>query len=368
MVLADIESYLSKKIGLDPNTIGSRKLQRAITKRCQACGVADMEAYWKLLQRSAEEFTELVEQIVIPETWFFRDRQPFEFLKAHVQSNHLHRADHPPLKILSVPCSTGEEPYSIAIILLEAGLSVKQFAIDAIDISHHAIVKARRAIYTKNSFRGPEVIDRNRYFRQIPEGQELVPWVQSAVTFKQGNLLNLVSLLQHRYDIIFCRNLLIYLEDRACTQAMTLFDRLLAPGGLLFVGASETSKVPGDRFASVRKPFTFAYSKARASSPITSSNAISIPPAPIPSPAQRKLTSIPAPPVSSPQPLAPRSQPLSTFSRPTQAITPTPQLDLEVVRNLADQGKLEDAVALCHRYLEADRTHPEAYILLGELY
>lgn len=261
MVLAAIETLLSQKIGIDPSIIGSRKIARATEIRSSACGSPDLNTYFKVLQTSPQEFEELVEQIVVPETWFFRDRKSFDFLTNWVRSEWLPKSTRTELRLLSVPCSSGEEPYSIAIALMEAGLPTNRFSIDAIDISFQAIAKAQRAIYGKNSFRGEAYIDRSRYFQPTPEGYEVLPSVRSRVNFRQGNLLNAFSATQVKYDIIFCRNLLIYLEPSACTQVLNILERLLLNSGLLFVGAAETGKINGDRFTSVRQSFTFAYRK-----------------------------------------------------------------------------------------------------------
>lgn len=262
MVLSAIATLLNQAIGLDPDTLGSNRIARAVENRRLGCKLPDMESYWVRLQTSTLELEELIELLIVPETWFFRDGKPFDYLKTYVTDQWRLLPNRNILQLLSVPCSTGEEPYSMAIALLEAGLHPKQFAIDAIDISHRSLAKAKRGVYTKNSFRGDAWTERERYFQQTAEGYELCQSVRELVNFQQGNVMTSLALTQKQYDIIFCRNLLIYLQSEACSQVLAAIDRLLRPGGLLFVGASETAKIVADQYTSTRKPFTFAYRKS----------------------------------------------------------------------------------------------------------
>lgn len=352
MVLAEIATLLSQKVGLDPST-SSKRIARAVASRQAICGLSDPQAYLTLVRTSLPELEELMEQLVVPETWFFRDRKPFDYLQERVISEWPSTRR---LQLLSVPCSTGEEPYSIAIALLAAGLSPARFTIDAIDISHQSIARAKRGIYPKNSFRGEEWIDRNRYFQQTAEGFELNQSIRSLVNFQQGNVLTLLPILSKQYDIVFCRNLLIYLQPEACSQVLQMLDRLLLPGGFLFVGASETSKIDTVQYASVRQSFTFAFRKLETG------------PQPLPqvrgvggtggvetrdrgvggNKSRRNIKS--------------KSLPLCSLA----ASTPPP--DLQTVKKLADEGQLEKATALCQTYLSHHPTSAAAHILLGQIY
>lgn len=360
MVLSAIATLLSKTIGLDPDTIGSNRIARAAENRRVSCKLPDMESYWARLQTSASELEELIELLIVPETWFFRDGKPFDYLKTYVTSQW-QLLPRNPLQLLSVPSSTGEEPYSMAITLLEAGLHPKQFAIDAIDISHRSLAKAKRGVYTKNSFRGDAWTGRERYFQQTAEGYELCQPVRKLVNFQQGNVMTSLALNQKQYDIIFCRNLLIYLQSETCSQVLKALDRLLTPGGLLFVGASETGKIVADQYASVRQPFTFAYRKSEPSLPHWQVGSR----------------------LATPQTHAKQSLGVKNYSAPdSQQIKasdpsassnnlspePTRSLDLQTVRKLADDGQEAEAITLCKSYLVHHPTSAAAYTLLGELY
>ncbi len=261
MSLEAIEALLRERIGLDAASLGSKAISRAVENRRVACRLATINAYWQHLRRSSQELEELTEQVVVPETWFFRDQEPFRLLSLQVHSQQLLRSTSTILRVLSIPCSTGEEPYSIAMTLLDAGLSAKTFCIDAVDISHKALAKAERAIYSKRSFRNKEHPAKQRYFEETAAGYELKEPVRKAVNFIHGNLLNPWFLGQQQYDVIFCRNLLIYFSAEARSQALRTLNRLLQPKGLLFVGSAETGQMAHEPLDPVRHPFAFAYRK-----------------------------------------------------------------------------------------------------------
>ncbi len=345
MVQAAIEALLRHKIGLDANSIGSRTIQRAVEQRQIACGLPDRAAYLHYLQTVAKELEELIETVVVPETSFFRDTEPFVYLSQYVTSQWL-KANFTILRVLSVPCSTGEEPYSIAMTLLDSGLNPNQFCIDAVDISKRALLKAKQGIYSKRSFRGGD--DRagvkQRYFEPIADSYQVRPFVRDTVKFLQGNLLNPGFLAGGKYQIIFCRNLLIYLDGAARNRGMQALDRALAPGGLFFVGAAETGQIPAN-YTSIRHPFAFAYRKGdSASAPGYGLRVPNVLPK-----VTRAITT-----------------PDSQFQPPPTIRAVSSQL--EIAKQLADRGQLIEAAKLGESYLSANRTHAEAYILLGEIY
>ena len=378
MSLPKIETLLSQKIGIAANIIGSHKIAKAAETRQIACNLPDLDTYFKVLQTSTPELEELIEKIVVPETWFFRDRKPFDFLINYVRSEWLNKSGSTKLRLLSVPCSSGEEPYSMAIALLEAGLSVNRFSIDAIDISKQAIAKAQRGIYGKNSFRGEDWIKRDRYFQQTVAGYEIIAPVRNLVNFRQGNLLDIFNTTETKYNIIFCRNLLIYLEPTASTQVFNTLDHLLLPNGLLFVGAAETGKVPSHPFISIRQSFTFAYRKSdiiQLQSPLRETSASTELKQSLPL-NKSHITQIEQPRTragnTSSTAIVTRQ---STSQLPSKAIQSTDKVSstkthsgLELARQLADVGQVEKAINHCQEYLVRNFTNVEAYTLLGTLY
>lgn len=369
MILDQIATLLSSRIGVDARILGDRTLHRAVENRRITCGLRDLDAYFKRLQTVRLEFDALVEQLVVSETWFFRDRKPFDFLVQFVRSEWLLKPTVDRLRVLSVPCATGEEPYSIAIALLEAGLTANRFSIDAIDISHLAIAKAQKAIYGKHSFRGEDWVERHRYFQPIEHQTAVCPLVRDTVNFRQGNLLEVFASSAAQYDVIFCRNLLIYIEPLACEQMLHTLHRLLAPDGLLFVGASEMGKIPSDRFVYLRQPFTFAYQKV---------NAVQRQPPSAPAERPKRETVSPQPSVPTAQAIV-RSATTRLPQSPRTATTATRSLipsipntastsELQQAKAFADAGHLQAAIRCCKAYLDRHFTDADAYTLLGTLY
>lgn len=167
MAFNHIKKMLKKNIGLHADTVGVSSIERAISHRMSHVGVSTASSYYSLIKKDKKELGELIEEVVVPETWFFRNKSPFEALRECVVemgfvNGKFGNAD--PLKILSLPCATGEEPYSIAMALLDSGLSENDFHVYGVDVSKRALTKARRAIYGQHSFREDSVNIKDRFF------------------------------------------------------------------------------------------------------------------------------------------------------------------------------------------------------------
>jgi chemotaxis protein methyltransferase WspC len=175
MAYSKIKEILNVRIGLHADSVGDSSIERAIGHRMHAIGITRMASYLERLSKDENEIDELVEEVVVPETWFFRNSIPFKTMVDCVQELRLikkHRV-HDILKILSIPCSTGEEPYSISMSLLDGGLKAGEFKIDAVDISKRALTKARRGIYGRHSFRENDLTFREKYFKRSRSGYHI---------------------------------------------------------------------------------------------------------------------------------------------------------------------------------------------------
>ncbi|HSH30190.1 MAG TPA: CheR family methyltransferase, partial [Thiohalobacter sp.] len=164
MQLTRIEQLLKDTMGLNAASIGSSAIQRAVRERMRRTHIDDSERYQRRLETSAEEIRELIELVVIPETWFFRNWHPFQALKRHLGQHWLSRPRDRSLRLLSLPCSTGEEAYTLAMVLAELGLAPDQAEVHGVDISRYNIDTARRGIYRQNSFRGDHLDYRDAWF------------------------------------------------------------------------------------------------------------------------------------------------------------------------------------------------------------
>lgn len=355
-MLTEIEQHLKRTMGLDAASIGLPAVERAVQERMAARSLRDEAAYGELLRASAAEMQALIEAVVVPETWFFRDREAFAALTGPVYGEWLRTHAEGVFRVLSLPCSTGEEPYSMAMAMLDAGVPANRFRVDAVDISARALAVAQAATYGRNSFRGDDLGFRDRHFDARDRHWALRPVVKRQVHFTPGNIFAPDFLPGAEvYDVIFCRNVLIYFDRPMQDQAVGVLQRLLTPAGCLFVGPSETGLLLSHDFEPARLPLAFAFRKGRVKPREVRTEPAGSRPLPArPAPAQR--------------PPAPRP-----FARPTAApakpAAPRPATttasDLDAVAALADQGRLVDAARRCEEILRRDGPSARAYYLLG---
>jgi chemotaxis protein methyltransferase WspC len=367
LVYARIAALLKEKMGLDAESIGVACVERAVRQRLAARGLEDVQVYWEQLSTLESELQELIEAIVIPETWFFRDPQAFTALVQVVREEWLAKHVQGSLRILSLPCSTGEEPFSTAMALLDGGLPPSRFHIDAIDISTRAIAGAERGVYGKNSFRAKDLSFRDRYFEPVEGGYRVADGVRRQVQFRHGNLLSAGWLYgAHGYDVIFCRNVLIYFDLATQRRAIDVLGRLLTPAGLLFVGPSETALLLDHGFVSAGIPLAFAFRQAGSAAP------------PLRHARRMAPAVIPAMSVSSKSVLA--KPVLAKLSRHASGASPQPKSApaektaaatehwIEQARRLANQGKLVEALACCEQNLRSQPASAETFHLIGLLH
>jgi chemotaxis protein methyltransferase WspC len=357
-MLMEFEMLLQRKIGLDAASIGAAAIERAVQVRLAACDIADPQAYLHHLRNSEAELQELVEAVVVPETWFFRHREAFATMTRMALDEWLPRHPDGVLRLLSLPCSTGEEPYSMAMALLDSGFPASQFRIDAVDVSGRALAQARRAVYGRNAFRGAELGFRDRHFEAVANGHRLSEAVRRLVQFEQGSLFDSGLLPGAELsDIVFCRNVMIYFDGETQERALRVLMRLMTAKGMLFVGPSETGLLLRPDFVSVKARMAFAYRRASAV-PATAK--------PEPAhPARRSATRPPpAPsPVARSKPRPPR--PSETPPPPVGVPAHGPAYGLEQARRLADQGRLAEAAQHCEDHIRTEASSAAVFYLLG---
>ena len=350
-----IANLLKQAIGMDAEIVGQSVLAHAVRARMTACRLRDRGEYWERLRHSADELQHFVEEVVVPETWFFRDAEAYAALADFVLNQWAPANLTGLLRVLSAPCSTGEEPYSIAKALLDAGLPAHRFTIEAVDVSARALAEARRAVYGRNAFRGSELDFRERYFRPVAGGQQLIDAVRERVRFEKANLVGDDFLPGAEiYDVVFCRNVLIYFDGATQERVIKAMDRLLALNGLLFVGPAEAFLTRACGFQSANYPSAFACRKDRGKlrAPIEPWQ-----------PPEKKVKAAPARRVPPPpKPAAPRNLEPAEPPEPVKSKTAT---DLEVVTRLADTGRLAEAREACEAHLREHGASAAVYYLLG---
>ncbi|MBD8492671.1 chemotaxis protein CheR [Pseudomonas syringae] len=370
-------AYLKERIGLDVASVGEAIVERALRQRCTASGAADSDAYWLLLQGSPTEQQALIEAVIVPETWFFRYPESFATLGRLAVARLQALAGVRPLRLLSLPCSTGEEPYSIAMALFDAGLNAAQFRIDAMDISPLSIQRARRAIYGKNSFRGTDLSFRERHFMPFAEGWQVAQRVRDSVDFRPGNLLDPALLNQPAYDFVFCRNLVIYFDRATQQHVFAVLKRLTLEDGVLFIGPAEGNLMNhiGMRSINVAQSFAFRHAREEDAPAVFASPAL---PASTPAPTAQRVPPPIAP--AAPRPFAPGAAARVTAAGPALqgsadqvpsapfGTLPGPaDSDLNAIARLANQGQSREAMAACERYLQQHGPAAPVFYWLGLL-
>ena len=368
MSVTMIESLLEKEIGVSADVIGPEVIAKAVRLRVAECGLADIKAYLGLVKTSKEEQGNLIEAVVVPETWFFRNKNSFAFLSNYVTGEWLpkHRGDR--LRVLSVPCSSGEEPYSIAMALMDAGIGGDRFYIDGVDISEAALGRAKSGVYTRGSFRGDDLSYRKRYFEQKGDAYQLNADVRRKARFIRGNLLDdSLFMDQESYDIIFCRNLLIYLSSEAKRRVFEIMDRLLARSGILFLGHAERQVAIEWGFAGIPEFGVFACRKERRKRETALKPALHVDP----QPCQRLFEKagkrpLAPPPLHPPVAIDDGFEPKILSEQPDSRGPLEDQKDLfNEAQRLADQGSLLSALELCETFLRENPVHVQAHFLMG---
>jgi len=355
--------FLRERIGLDVESVGAPMVERALRQRCVAVGAVDLDHYWLRLQQSADEQQALIESVIVPETWFFRYPESFTALAGLAHKRLAELAGARPLRLLSLPCSTGEEPYSLAMALLDAGIAPGAFLIDGMDISPSSVTKAGQAVYGRNAFRGSNLGFRERYFDALDEGHRLHGRVQQQVSLQVGNVLDpALASRDGLYDFVFCRNLLIYFDVPTQQRAFEVLKRLLHPQGVLFIGPAEGSLLARLGMRPLGIAQSFAYVRQEGGN---------VPLAVTPEPARRTV-----PPLATagyPPPGAPLPRPLRVLP---MAPKPAPAREharedaselLASIARFANAGASERARAECQRYLGQFAPSAQVYYWLGLL-
>ena len=351
-VATAVTRLLSDRLGLSPELLGATSVERALNFVLGKVA-AEERAEWtaRLLQTEGEEWQMLIEEVIVPETWFFRDSEPFQLLASHLRREWLPAHPTGTFQALCIPCASGEEPHSVAMTLLDSGLDAGHIRIDAADVSERALARARLAIYGRNSFRKTSGRFREEYFIERPGCRQVREEVVRLVCFERANLLDL-SVFRDRapYDVIFCRNGLIYFDHRARWEVTRALHDLLGETGLLFTGHTELPHFLEAGYMPADHPRSFACRRGGVMGErlLARDRAAATTPAPV-GPA-RDLRG---------------SATVTPKEPPKAAPAPEHVPGLEEAELLAGRGELEAAAAICTRLLAAGAQDPNIYAMLG---
>ncbi|MBV5339198.1 MAG: protein-glutamate O-methyltransferase CheR [Deltaproteobacteria bacterium] len=261
--------FFYRKTGIQFEDSKRYFVDKRLIERIEATGSANFRNYFITLrfEASGEELQTLTNLMTVNETYFFREEYQFKSLVTSILPEvTAHKKDFRPIRIWSVPSSSGEEAYSIAMYLLEywPGINTWDVEIISSDIDTKIISQARRGFYSPRSVQKlpPHLL--KKYFRPENDGYQMSDDLRQAVEFTRVNLMVPADVRGYRgFDVIFCRNLLIYFDDLSRRQAADTFYDALNPGGFLCLGHSESMS----RISSLYKVRKFAdsvvYQKAQ---------------------------------------------------------------------------------------------------------
>ncbi len=348
MTLEIIEKWLFEKTGILSERVGFEQIKHAVASRMAENKCLNVDDYFVFLTSSEAEQDAFIAKVMVSETWFFRDEVPYHFLSSVVKQ--WVNVESSPCHILSIPCSSGEEPYSIAIALSELGMDKKKYVIDAIDINREIIEKARNGVYRPHSFRGKDKKFMGLYFKKKEEKYHLTHTVKSRVNFAIGNVLDLDNICAGRfYDIIFCRNLLIYYDQKTQFQVLKKIHHRLRKKGILFTGHAEANSTLNKYFTGVGPLGAFAFTK-RKITPGQASTHI-------------EKESLLNKKENGSNKIKNKEARSSIYRKQTPGDHSIPELALKIEK-IANSGDLEEANRLCKIVLP-DSMDPEIYYVCG---
>ncbi len=230
------KQQLNRKTGIDLQLYKEQQMRRRINNLIQKTPFKSYTSFFADAVRDKQKFADFIEYLTINVSEFFRNPDKFDQVEKDVIPYLLKRNDS--LNIWSAGCSIGAEPYTLSIIMKELTPS-KRHRILATDLDIEIIGKAKKGIYTADEIRAMRSDRKVKYFTKTPDGKFAIkPEIKSAVDFRRHNLLK--DRFETNFDLILCRNVVIYFTEEAKAELYKNFFKALKPGGILFVGGTES--------------------------------------------------------------------------------------------------------------------------------
>ena len=259
--------YFYRKTGIQFEPTKRYFVDKRLLERMVATGNTSFRSYFTMLrfQASGEELQTLTNLMTVNETYFFREEYQFKCLVNSLLPDLVSRKkDDGPLRIWVLPSSSGEEAYSIAICLLErwAGINHYDVEIVASDIDTRILNHARKGLYSPRSVGQLPLSYRQKYFTQVGEDFQICDDLRGAVEYTRVNLSDRGDTRAYRnFDVVFCRNLLIYFDDVSRKAAAETFYDALKPGGFICLGHSESMSRISSLYKVRKFPEAIVYQK-----------------------------------------------------------------------------------------------------------
>jgi chemotaxis protein methyltransferase CheR len=259
--------FLYRRTGLSFSEGKRYFIDRRLDERIAATGSSSFRDYFSLLRADADhEIEQLINSFTVNETYFYREDHQLRFMTSDFLSDLTHRR--PPggaVRIWSVPCSTGEEPYSIALWLMENWPEVDSYNVEIVgsDIDTRALSAAAAGIYGDRALMRLSRPLIERYFRPTADGRHQIDaGLRDSIAFTRVNLIDPEEMeRQGEFDLIFCRNVLIYFDDASRRQAAENLYGCLRPGGYICLGHSESMSRISPLFNVCRFPDAIVYQR-----------------------------------------------------------------------------------------------------------
>lgn len=241
-----------KKTGLDLSLYKERQMKRRIESLIKRNHIDTYEDYYKLINTNKDSFDEFVNYLTINVSEFYRNSGQWKILQEEILPEMLKKKKR--LKIWSAACSTGEEPYTLAMVLSNL-MPLNQIKILAVDIDKEAINKAKMGVYSKKSIENVPAPIKSKYFREVASSFAISDEIKKCVEFKHMNLLK--DPYPKDCDLIVCRNVMIYFTEEAKDEMYHNFNKALVDGGVLFVGSTEQIILPHRYNFDAKKTFFY---------------------------------------------------------------------------------------------------------------
>jgi len=268
-----IRDLISDYCGIYFDDDSRKTVERRLGRRLSVRGFDNFRDYYRFLlydKDKESELSEIIDIITVNETYFFREDKQFKaMIEEIIPEMSVSMAERRKLRIWSAGCASGEEPYSIAMLVLEnrnlfSGLEIE---IVASDINRRVLEKARQGTYTRNSFRSTDDYFKRRYFDREGEVYRIKSSVRELVSFSHVNLLDAYRQgIVGKVDIVFCRNVLIYFNNEAKKKVIEGFSDRLRDGGYLMLGHAESLMNISTGFTLKHLKNDMVYQKPRRSS------------------------------------------------------------------------------------------------------
>lgn len=259
--------FFYRKTGIQFEASKRYFVDKRLVERILATASGTFRAYFMLLrfQASGEELQQLTNLMTVNETYFFREEYQFKCLVGSILPEvTAAKKDNSPVRIWVIPSSSGEEPYSIAIYLLEYWAEINNWDIEIIssDIDTKILAQARNGLFSARSVQQLPAHILQRYFKRMNDGYQISDELRQSVEFTRVNLSERADTRAYRnFDVIFCRNLLIYFDDLSRKTAAETFYDVLKPGGYICLGHSESMSRISSLYKVRKFPEAIVYQK-----------------------------------------------------------------------------------------------------------